>query len=727
MAKASRGKASGKNKTLLPDYAVTEFLGLNTYIKDLKMLQDGETPDSLNWITGRYKDNIALRQGSALLGLTRRLGSGRVSGLEVGTTQLGAQTPFWTYGQHLMYYNGTDNVETGSSIFPAAAASDDFSIMPYKNIAGCFVYLTSPNSSMYKIAVGNPGSYVNLSTNGTGTVDYKGHAKAVTNRMILWNRIDLKNQKYTSVIYNSVPDVTSLSQYTQTTAQNVGTGDGMTKAFTGSTNNTTGTIFNVEFAGAIAPGTTITNIVSSGSVTNITAAGNTFAVGDIVLITGVSGMTQINGLFGVVTVPGSTFTIQINSGTFTAYSSGGTAYKCEYFIDDQNGNMNSYVTGIPAGGTGTINYGSGAWTLNFATAPIAGSNIYLQYYSEGIANSIADFTDSGAASYTQFDGGGDIQNLYSFDQVEYCFHLLTTWYLNIANSSPFNLPYRNRLGTPYLRAGFATEDGVVYLDNSIPSQPRVQILEIDANASTAVVTVVPNSISDQLDLSNFGFSKCAVFRWNDFDIIACAPSQNGVEQTTNTALFVRNIYSGQWDYCNLPASCFAELNGTLLAGDALSNNVFTLFSGYTDDSANINNYWTSKLFNVGAEGLKKFNRFVVKGLIQQDQVLNVNFSFDSGEFITFFTIEGNGSYVNLGNPVTIGNSTVGSHIIGGGGDVITAYPFEVEFIVNGSLFEYVQCQFQAMNIGYAEVDEFTFKDVRYKSRRVLPTRTANPD
>lgn len=712
MAKVSHGKAGGKSKTLLPDYVVSEFLGLNTFIKDLRTLQDGESPASLNWITSRYKDNISLRNGSQLLGTTRNLGVGRVSGLAIGATNNGNQVPFFTYGQTLAYYNGVNTVSIGA-IFPVAATKDDFSIMPYKNIAGSFVYLTSPNSAMYKIAVANPGSVISFTP-----YDYKGHAKAVTNRMILWNRIDERGQKYNSVVYNSVPDLTSLSQYTQTTANNVGVGDGATKTFTGTEGNNTNTTFNTEFAGPIEPGYSVTAISSVELQTLVTAPGNNFQNGDIVYISGAGGMTQINGLLGVW----ANGAVNINSSTFSAYTSGGTIFKCEYFIDDQNGNLNSNL-----GGTGTINYATGAFVLTFNTAPITGGVIYNQFYVEGLTASIADFSDTGAASFTQFDGGGDIQSIYSFDQSEYCLHTLTSWYINIASSSPFNLPYRNRLGTPYLRAGFSTDDGIVYLDTSIPSQPRVQILEIDENSATAVVTVVPNSISDQLDLTQYGFTQAVIFRWNEFDLLACAPSLNGVVQPNNAVTFVRNIVSGQWDLTDLPASCFEEYEGTLIAGDSFSNNLFTLFSFFDDDGAQINNYWQSKMFSLGVDGLKKFNRFVVKGLIQQDQQIQVSFSFDSGNFTPFFTIKGNGSYVNLGNPVLIGNSTIGSHVIGGGGDAVTAYPFEVEFVFNGDAFEYVQAQFEALGIGFAEVDSFTFKDIRIKSRRVLPTRTANPD
>jgi hypothetical protein len=201
--------------------------------------------------------------------------------------------------------------------------------------------------------------------------------------------------------------------------------------------------------------------------------------------------------------------------------------------------------------------------------------------------------------------------------------------------------------------------------------------------------------------------------------MACAASLNGVIQSQNTITFARNIYSGQWDILDYPASCFAQYNGTLISGDSLSNNLWTLFSGTDDNGALINNFWQSKLFDIGATGMKQFNRFVIKGLIQQTQNIDIYFSFDNGNFTKFQTIQGNGSYVNLGNPTDVGSSTVGSNVVGGGGSSITAYPYEYEFAVPCAPFNYVQVQFIASNIGWAQIDEFTFKDCRLKSRQIL--------
>lgn len=707
-------KAGGRAHTILPDYSISEWGGLNTYIKDLKMLEDGQTPDSLNWITGRYGDHIELRRGSALLGLTNIAGVGNVTSIGVGQTHNQVQVPFFTYGQKIKYYNATtgDTVEAGSNILPLAAASDSLSIMPYSSVAGDFVYITSPNSSIYKIPTANPGSVVDLKS-----TNFRGHAKIDSNVMFMWNRNDTYNNKYTGVLYESKSDGTQvLSGYGNNTAQTLATGNGATKLYTGTVPgyvaNTT--VFNTEVVGAISAGISVTGITKA-TLAVVTANNHGLVAGDPLFMTGVVGMTQINGLIGFVTTvtDANTIVISINSSAFTAYSSGGTLYKAEYWIDDKNGGMNS-----SAGGTGTINYATGAYSITFITAPLNAVVIYTQYYYEGATGSIADFVTAPATFFNQYDGGGDLVAVFPFDQVEYCFHLLKTWYLNINAATPTNLPYRSQLGLPSLNGGFATDDGIVFLDNSLISQPKVKALTVENASATAVITVVPMNLSDSLDLSAYGFSNTVMFRWGDFDIMACSASLNGVPQTQNTIFFVRNTYSGLWDMLDYPASCMAQYNGTLIAGDSLSNNVYTLFSGSDDQGSLINNFWKSKLFNLGNPGMKQFNRFVIKGLIQQTQNIDIYFSFDNGSFTKFQTISGTGSYVNLGNPMNVGSNTVGSQVVGGGG-TINAYPFEFEFSVAGPIAEYVQVQLAANSIGWAQVEEFTFKDIRLKSREIL--------
>lgn len=724
MATRRSSKAGGKDHTLLPDYTVAEWEGLNTYIKDLKQLGDGQSPASLNWITGRYKDHIELRRGSYVLGKTARTDSFPITGLGVAQRMDGTQVPFFTYARKVMYYDADadDTVEVNTvDLLPLAASGEDVSIMPYQNLAGAFAYLTSPHSSIYKIAVANPKDVVDQQS-----YQFKGHAKIDTNRMFLWNRLDALNNLYNSVLYLSVSDQTSTAGYSQKTNQNIGAGGSDTYSGTlPGIPSSKDTVFAVEFASPISAPVNIDTMDKASTVHVAVPSGHPFQVGDAAYFSDVGGMTQINGLFGIVLESNPLeITVSIDSTGFSDFTSGGTVTRCEYGYDDRNGNLLTNK-----GGSGTINYATGAYSITFTTAALAQVNGQY-FYEDATVGGVADFTIDGETSgkgktFTQFDGGGDILNVFPFDQVQYIFHRLKTWYLSLGTDDTLatNLPYRSQLGMPSLRGGFPTDDGVLFIDSSNPAQPRFKALEIDSSSASAVVTVVPNPLSDSLDLTPFGFSKTAVRRWGDYDIVACEQTLNGATQGQNTIFLIRNIFSGLWDMLDYPASCFDELNGMLLAGSSLADNVNVLFSGATDSDALIANFYQGKMFNLGASGLKKFNRFVIKGLIQQTQSIDISFSFDSGNFVKLFTVQGNGPYVNLGNPQTVGSKTVGQEVVGGG-ETIIAYPFEVEFRVNAGAFEYVQPQFAATNLGWAQIDEYTFKDVRMKARRVAPSRIA---
>lgn len=737
MAKRSAPSSKGK-RLLIPDFTVSEFNGINTYIKDIKALKDGESPASLNWLTGQFKDHIELRRGYALLGTNRVVVSGHISGIGVIPLQNGTQIPYFSYNSKILYYNAATNLTveatnartSTSNVLGTAATNDDVAIMPYQNTAGSFAYFTSPNSSIYKASPASPGSILDLNVQ-----DFKGYAKIDSNRMFSWNRKTSAGIADQNDMIVGVVDKTTLSQYTQKKAQSIGTGDGSTKTFTNSgltrdtgANGVGDTIFDVEVAAPVVAGTSVSAITQAVQA-QITSAAHGLIVGDFFTIVSVVGMVEINGLIGVVrqVVDANNVVVSIASSGFTAYSSGGTIYKAEHFIDDKSGNMVSNL-----GGTGTINYITCALSITFHTAPINTTTVYAQYYEEDSSTGgITDFTIEAASKgqgkiFPQSDGGGSLQAVWPFDQVQYCFHILKSWYVNLTNddTQATNLSYRSNFGIPYWRAAYPTPDGILVLDNSHPVEPKIRFLEISP-AVAALITVVPDSISDNLDLSAFGFGKCAVRRWGDFDLVAYENVVNGIVDPANTLMLVRNIFSSQWDIVDYAVSCMEEFNGTLIAGDSLSPNIYTLFSGFDDDNTLINNYWNSKQFNLGVSGLKKLNRFIIQGLIQPSQNIDIFFSYDYGNFIKIFTVQGNGVYVNTGNPVIVGADTIGSSVVGGGngqGAPVIAYPYEVEILVGSDLFEYIQVQFAADSIGFAQIDQFTFKDIRWKTRKVAPTR-----
>ena len=630
---------------LIPDYTVSEFGGLNTAISDIKTLKKGISPDQKNWITSKFGDSMALRRGMALLGLTRQTGVGKITGLGVGTRYDGVQVPFFSHGQKIKYYDVVSNdiAEIGTDLLPAGASGEDVWFAPYQNLGGSFIYYGSPNSSIYKTPVANPGNYVDQSV-----IDYRfGVAKISQNRMFAGQRKGTTAGNFDKTgLYLSYIDKATLSSYTQTTGEAYGTGDGNTKTFA--------------------------------------------------------------------------HTLAIVSGKKTAMYAQVTD-SVETFIDDRNGNMIGTL-----GGTGTINYATGAVSVTFKTAPALSAAITCSYYTEDSTSAgILDFSGSTfgqGATFRQDDGGGNLMAIWPINNVEYCLHLLRTWQLTTATSSSetsTNLPYRN-VGVPYPRAAYQTPEGIIFADLSRPTEPKFRRLQIAPN--TTNLTVEPVSISDALDLTGYAFDYCVAFRWGDYEIFCAQEKIRGTSNTYNSIMFIRNVYSKAWDRLDFYASSLAEYAGTLIAGDPISNNIFTLFSGFDDDGSPISNYWTDGDMDLGTDRLKVVHRMVVNGLIQRDQNIKVSLSFDGGPFTEIFTIQGTGAYVSSGINTSIGSQTIGSGIIGGGTEV-TAHPFEVDFPVHSSKFQTVRAKFEGLDIGHAQINSYTYKDIRDKGRKNLSTNT----
>ena len=238
-----------------------------------------------------------------------------------------------------------------------------------------------------------------------------------------------------------------------------------------------------------------------------------------------------------------------------------------------------------------------------------------------------------------------------------------------------------------------------------------------------MLTIVPTPISDALDLSIHAFDYAVAFRWGDFEIICCQNYTNAVADSYNSTMYVRNILSGAWDRLDYMATCLDEHEGTLISGDPLSNNLFTLFSGFDDDGSIIENHRELAPSNLGTENMKRCHRMVVRGLIQNTQRLRVSIKLDDGPYVTAKIIEGDESYVDHGINTSIGSYTIGSKSIGGGGEA-TAHPFQLDFPIHTDKFQYIQVKVEALDIGYVEVDSILFKDIRSKGRKSPPTKTA---
>lgn len=420
---------------------------------------------------------------------------------------------------------------------------------------------------------------------------------------------------------------------------------------------------------------------------------------------GAAGSLTYSGTLAAAGAPKTVMYVEITDGT-------------ETFKDDRNG-----VLVGSAGGTGTINYATGAYSVTFASA--AGGNVTADYYHEtATSTGILDFTGSTngqGKSFRQDDGGGNLKAIFNIGTVEYCFHLLKTWQFTatLDDTTSTNLPYRN-VGIPYERSAFQTPEGIIFADLSRPTDPKFRRMEV--LAGTNVNTIEPTSISDALDLSGHAFDYCVAFRWGDYEIFCVQEKVAGTANTYNSVMYVRNVISKAWDKLNYYASCLGEYEGTLVAGDSVSNNVYTLFSGFDEDGDVIENYWKSSELNLGTDNLKTCRRMVVDGLIAADQSMEVQVAYDGGEFSTVYTIEGTGSYVDSGISTAIGSHTIGSKAVGGGAEV-TASPFEVDFPLNSDRFVYTTIRLVALGIGALQVNGVTWKDIRNKGVKNIPSRT----
>lgn len=610
------------------NYAVRTFKHGQITKLEQQSIPAGAASASLNWLT--KGDHIELRRGYRPLGSDQ--GAGRVTGLHVATLNDGTEQMWMTYARKLKYYDNAtlDWVEAGTNLLAAAASGEDVSFSSYSSLAGDQAWLCSPNSSLFKLMVANPGNAVDQYNSAK---NYKGRINIKQNRMMLWGRNEDKTAPYGSYI--------DAAQYTTVTAEVLGTGNGSQTAFSGT----------LAFK-------------SGGSKRTCFAVSATDGV--------------------------------------------------ETFTDNYRG----VLTGS-AGGTGTINYATGAIAITFAVAPLNLVSVTVTYQWEDSTNQgIADFTYSGTRTagqgfvFRQDDGGGPLQNILSFGDVEYCLHELKTWGLTLTSddTDATNLIYRNKVGISNWRSAVPTGQGIYYIDDIDPANPVVRILTLDRGSSE----VIPVPLSNNLDLSPYLFDLAAGIEDGDYILFACRTTDS---PHNNRVLALHKLWKS-WDVIDYFVSCFAKFDNALVAGDSLTNNVYELFSGLDDDDSLIPNSWEGHLSDLQVADMKKTRRFVLEGEIGPDQTIKVYLAYDRAPFVEIGSVTGSGEYVDRGQAVYVGATTLGRTELGGGGSGISAYHYKREIKLDTSKFSEVKIKFEATGIGWASVSMYRFQDIIRKNAKI---------
>lgn len=700
------------------DYIVKNFQsGLITKIEQ-ESLPKGSASDSLNWLS--QGDKITLRSGQSLMGSANN-GVGRISGLHV--SKLGSsEVVIKSYGRKIKVFNETSqewDESIAEDILPIVANDDDISFGSYYGLAGSFVYGSGTESGIYKIPLANPRYVIDLGSN-----TFKGLIKVKQNRMFLWRRKDDTGGNDFTGLYGSNIDKDELADFDDVTSENVGTGDAST----------------TTFSGELTMSRTFKTCTFDNATDVITSTAHGYSNGQKIRFRTISGTmpTGIDEMRTYYVVNQTTDTFQVSTTTsgdavdFTTDGSGTinsfaeVERTCMYisitdgtetFYDKKDGTLLGNK-----GGTGTINYATGEFSITFNTAPANAQAITSNYYWENSSDGgITDFTYTSpnrAAGegfvFRQDDGGSNMQNIGSINGDEYCMHTQKTYRLTLTpdDTDASNLIYRNRVGITNWRALEETGDGIYYIDDVDKANPSIRILQLNTTATD----VKPRSISDALELSSYRFDRAVIKEYGDYILVACRTQ----DSTINNRLIVYNKIWKCFDIMDYRCSTLEENYGTLIAGDDGSNNVFKLFDSFSDEEANIPNYWRSNKTNIGVEGSKETNLFYIKGLISPDQQIKIKISLDDGEFIDKITLDGRGEYVSLSNTFVIGSNLIASEEIGGGGNGIEVSPFEYEFRINTDKYEYIRVEFEAIGLGYVSVSEYQFKDNRLKSRSINP-------
>jgi hypothetical protein len=705
----SPSTSSRASRYKTPQMTVNQFnQGLITFLEP-QQIPRGAAADSLNWITQGSK--IEIRHGYLLMG-TRLTGVSRVNGIFTAHRWDGTEVLFRCRGLKLEYYNTSlspsDWTEVGTNIL----ANEDTAMAEYFSQAGAQLWISSPNGDLIKIMTANPGDY---KSQYDATKNFKGYMKIGTNRMFIWNYLATKNTLQLSKI--------DTLNYTFV-VESMGTGDGSTKIFSNTLASITGkrTALAVQVAGATSALQTITAITQAANA-QITIASHGYSVGNILVIQGVVGMTQINNNIATVVsvVNSNNFTVNINSTGFGAYSSAGSAGLAELFSDNHNGSLSS-----PAGGTGTINYTTGAVSVTFNGAPVNTAVIAANYqYEDSTVGGIADFTfssptrKSGEGNFFIEAEGGSIMYPHNYNSVEYILHERNAWAVTISadDSSASNVIFRKNLYSQYWRASVATSDGIYYIDTTDKSKPFFAVLEY----SPISAQVLPRDLSgEKLDLSNYVFDKAVFLQWERYIVCACRTSSS----TVNNRIIVYNRILDCFDIVDFYASCMAVYSGTLVAGDSATANVFQLFSGFDDDTATPFAYWSGNIDNYGSTGMKKTKELWLEGEIDPNQSIQVYISVDRGPFVLVGTISGKGFYVDAGSPVQVGQKVVGQTQVGSGNGPITSNHYETNIDLKLDKFQNRQIKFLTTGIGYASVSMHTDFDIRQKQEK-LPRKYRN--
>lgn len=411
--------------------------------------------------------------------------------------------------------------------------------------------------------------------------------------------------------------------------------------------------------------------------------------------------------------------------TFTntlVFKAGGTYRNCfaitvtdgtETFTDNYLG----VLTGS-AGGTGTINYATGAISVTFNANVTNLQNVTCNYQWEDITdNGILDFSYSAPRQagegfqFPQDEGGDAILNVeVGQDGVYYSLKSQSAYSLSLDadDTGADNLVYRKDMGLPNFRASVSTNRGIVFMNTANPTSPKLTILQ----KNKVSLDVEPVELFPHFDFSEYDYSDCSLSSYDNWVLVFC--KKQGADN--NNSILMCDIKAKTVDICSYSGKMAVQANNNLYVSDSITRTVFETFTGFDDLGLGIDAYWEGKDIQF-TNNLNKVRRLRYKGHIDPDQIIGIYIAVESGAYSKVGTIDGSQSYVNYNDILTIGSQMIGEDIVGG--DVVDSkYGYYMEVKIKTGKFRTLSVKLVPEGIGYFDFDLMTFWDILTFENRI---------
>lgn len=359
------------------------------------------------------------------------------------------------------------------------------------------------------------------------------------------------------------------------------------------------------------------------------------------------------------------------------------------------------------GGTGTINYITGAYTLSSAGTGTAGYQ-----WEDSNAKGVTDFTKSATRLagegfvFRQDEGGDAILNVLIGGAGEYYSMKSQSAYrlaLDPTDLNADNNVYRKQMGLQGWRGAIATTAGIVFMNTANPEKPEFTILVKNLVGDA----IEPKVLFPEFKFANYKYDDCTFSTVDRYIIVACKTPQ----ATNNDRILLCNVSEGTVAITAYAGRTFASDAGVLYMGSSVVQSIYNLYSGYDDDGFAIDNYWISRGETHGTNALKKYRKIRLAGNIVPTQSYQVWVSYNDAGFQIVGTVLGSGNYVDYSNPQEIGSNQIGTAQVGG--DMLIAiFPYEVELrLKKVPKFRKRKIKFVALGVGYCDISSEIDMDI----------------